>query len=913
MTYFRLPLTAVTLAVAAVTTAHTVNGVVRDARTGEPIIGAIVMLHEQSKVSTVTGLDGSFRLSELPDNKPFTLSVRSLGYRELHLPVPVHQHEPLQVEMHEDSRELHEVVVQGNTGKRTDASAVQTVKNAAQVLNIMSRQAMQLSPDINVASVLQRVSGVTMERDAGGEATYAVLRGMDKRYNYTLVNGVKIPSPDDKNRYLPLNLFPSELMDRVVVSKSLTPDMEGDASGGVVDMEMRDAPTKRLLQAHAAVGVTDYFWGQRDYLSTARSKATTTAPYERWGADYRASTADFSTAPSQVSRRSNPLPHFTVGVAAGQRFWHQRLGVMVAATAQSLYRGTERSMNTVSMPYGERAEIINKMQSRQYSTHQFLMGLHAKLDFTFGAQKLEWHTMWVNKQEDGVRYTQSVVTDYGYDPSHGLFTRDDELRSSTQTQRIWASHLKGLHALGDLRVEWSAQLSQARANDPDRTYIGLKNSVVGGSVSRTVPNSMERRFQHNEDGDAAVYLHLSYPTAWAQWKALWKAGTMYRAKKRENRFYAYQFQPEDISATLSGSGWEQFAATDWMLRTPFAQASQLNYNSDENIGAVYAMTTLSHSRWEVVAGVRAEHTYQTYRLLQQFDGMGSLGAQGYWDWLPSLAVRLKATKDMNLRLSYYRSINRPSFYEIVPYTIDGEEYNEKGNPTLRRAKIDNVDLRWEWFPSKTEQVLLGVFYKRLQDPIEQTFYNDVRQTNNAYYMPQNLGDAHNWGVEIDVVKYIRHWGLKANYTYTHSRITTPKRQFKEGSAEVETALQHRPLVNQAPHTANLSLLYKDTKHGWSGQLAASYTGEKLALVSPFKDADQWERPICSLDVSVEKTMGRVWTIFFKGNNLTNARRERFLKTVNPYNLQFEGQRSDRTTVATYTYGRTMLLGVRCTF
>ena len=89
----------------------------------------------------------------------------------------------------------------------------ETVKNAASVLNVMSQQSIQLSPDVNVASVLQRVSGVTMERDASGEASYAILRGMDKRYNYTLVNGVKIPSPDDKNRYVPLNIFPSDLMD----------------------------------------------------------------------------------------------------------------------------------------------------------------------------------------------------------------------------------------------------------------------------------------------------------------------------------------------------------------------------------------------------------------------------------------------------------------------------------------------------------------------------------------------------------------------------------------------------------------------------------------------------------------------------------------------------------------------------
>ena len=123
------------------------------------------------------------------------------------------------------------------------------------------------------------------------------------------------------------------------------------------------------------------------------------------------------------------------------------------------------------------------------------------------------------------------------------------------------------------------------------------------------------------------------------------------------------------------------------------------------------------------------------------------------------------------------------------------------------------------------------------------------------------------GFEIDVIKYIRHFGVKANYTYTHSSITTSKREYQEGSAEYKTGVtQTRPLVNQAPHTANLSLLYKDTQHGWNGQLAASYTGTKLALVSPFKDADQRDKAMFGLDLSAEKQFSIGLSVFFKAKN-----------------------------------------------
>lgn len=204
-----------------------------------------------------------------------------------------------------------------------------------------------------------------------------------------------------------------------------------------------------------------------------------------------------------------------------------------------------------------------------------------------------------------------------------------------------------------------------------------------------------------------------------------------------------------------------------------------------------------------------------------------------------------------------------------------------------------------------------MFYKYLKDPIETSFEVDQRQTNASYYMPQNLGNAKNYGLEFDVVKYIRHFGLKGNYTYTHSAITTPKRHFL-GKNQLETVDQTRPLVNQAPHTANVSLLYKDTNHGWNGQLAASYTGTRLVLVSPYLDSDEWERHFFTLDLSGEKRFKNGLAIFFKANNLLNAKRERYLKTTNEFNTTIPGQPSDRTIVGSYRYGRTFLVGVRYT-
>ena len=204
-------------AIATAAGAHTIDGIVKDQKTGEPLIGSVVEVKELPGVKTTTGLDGSFRLHELPDRGRYTLVVRYLAYKTREVPVEVSDTGTVTITLDEDVRRFGEAVVTGHRNSRTDISAISLEKNAGNVLNVMSQQSIQLSPEVNVAAVLQRVSGVTLEQSASGEASYAILRGMDKRYNYTLVNGVKIPSPDDKNRYIPLNIFPSYLMDRIDV------------------------------------------------------------------------------------------------------------------------------------------------------------------------------------------------------------------------------------------------------------------------------------------------------------------------------------------------------------------------------------------------------------------------------------------------------------------------------------------------------------------------------------------------------------------------------------------------------------------------------------------------------------------------------------------------------------------------
>lgn len=895
--------------------AGTIGGVVRDSKTGSPLIGSLIEVKEYPNVRITTGLDGSFSLKGLPDKGDVTLVCHYLSYETKEVRVSAAQANDVTISLEEEAHALGEATVTAFHNRHTDRSAIGLEKNSTSVLNVMSAQSIQLAPDVNVASVLQRVSGVTMEKDASGEASYAILRGMDKRYNYTLVNGVKIPSPDDKNRYIPLNIFPSDLMDRIVVSKTLTPDMEGDASGGVVDMVMKDAPSNLRIQANAAGGYSDYFLKSgHDYLTFGTGDMMKKAPYEQYGPTYNATGADFETSSLKVNRHSAPAPNFIGGLSLGDRFWGGRLGLLVAGSLQNLYRGTDRTFFSTNMASGTQAMYVASGEHRLYSIHDMTGGVHGKVDLNLGGQKLEWYNMYVNMASASVRYRNTVGYEYGYEPEAGKYTQNDEIRTMRNTQSIFATHLKGTHLITpSFKVDWSGLFSRAKANDPDRTYVRLTNNVENDVVKKSFVDDQgnERRFQHNTDKDWAGYINLTYNTVFNFGNIDWKAGAMYRRKERESRYYSYQFKPAKGFDDAPADGIYGLDQIQWDVKTPRAQASQLNYDSKEHIGAAYAMMRLSNEHGELVAGLRAEHTNQIYTMLQHFDDLGSVGEQSYWDYLPSVALKYTPTKQINVRLSYYRSINRPGFFEIVPYQLMGEEYTEQGNPRLKRARIDNYDLRFEWFPSATEQVFVGFFYKYLQDPIEQSF-GTINGRQGAY-MPQNLGNAKNFGFEVDVIKYIRHFGVKANYTYTHSAITTPKLQYLPGKAETVKVNQKRSLVNQAPHAANISLLYKDTRYGWNAQLAGAYTGKRIAIVSPFLNADQWDRGTFSLDLSAEKSFRHGLSLFFKANNLLDTKIERYLTTVDPGSTDKPGQRNDRTVVGTYKYGRTFLLGVRFTF
>jgi TonB-dependent receptor len=335
------------------------------------------------------------------------------------------------------------------------------------------------------------------------------------------------------------------------------------------------------------------------------------------------------------------------------------------------------------------------------------------------------------------------------------------------------------------------------------------------------------------------------------------------------------------------------------------------------VSAAYAQFRIMPSkRLEVLGGIRVEHTKQGFNTVMPETFAGRYGTVQYTDPLPSLHLKYALNDKQNLRLSYFRSIVRPDFYEIIPTQIVGELFDIKGNDSLKHSTADNIDLRYEWFPGGADQFLLGAFYKKIHNPIE---YAIVRNGGPSaqFFEPENFNDAHNYGFEAVYTKYLGMFGLSANYTYTHSRITTTKQYFyRDPTLGITSKLvdQERPLQGQADHIANLSLLYKNPRIGLDVQVAFVYTGKRIAQVSPYYNLDYWQLGQGVLDFSFEKKIKGHFAVYGKINNLTNSAAKTVIFQAPPAGNAFPDQSySDKTVVGKDINQINVLGGLRYKF
>ncbi|MDR6193460.1 TonB-dependent receptor domain-containing protein [Siphonobacter sp. SORGH_AS_0500] len=897
--------------------AGSIKGKVSELSSGEPVTGAVIRV-ENTMYHDLSGYDGSYTIKNLPAGT-YRVTISFITFQSTTKEVKISGTETVVLDAFLEpshKQNLQEVVVKTGREGATDQTARHLERSADQVMNIVSGRSIQLSPDLTVANVIQRVSGVSIERNSNGDGQYAIVRGMDKRYNYTLVNGVKIPSPDNRYRYVPLDIFPSDLLDRLEVYKALTPSMEGDAIGGAVNLVMKDAPNQHLFTANVSTGYSELFM-DRPFMSYDWKSVTKKSPYERNGNQYNATPADFSKVTSTY-RKQSPPPNVLGGFSWGNRFLNQKLGVIVAGSYQNTYRGSNSLFFDSETVNTQKGVTLTKLSERQYSEQQLRYGVHTKLDYRLNDRhKLSLYNAFINLNNSQIRDTKSTqLTIGGYDPIAGNATLGYDTRSRLTQQQILTSTLQGKHQISDpFEVQWSAVYSKATNQQPDQTQVPLLGERKNFIETQTTVQDAYRRWEHNSDTDLAAYLNFSYRSHLGQTPVEWKAGGLYRTKNRSNFYNNYQLRPTNLFARY-GEDFTSYDQINWTIQNPRGSVgSAMTYDASEKTASGYVQAKATPLHWEILGGVRVENTDQGYELKNQMGEDRPTGHQIYTDVLPSLHLKYMPNGQTNWRASYFRSLNRPGFFEIVPYNVVQEEYQERGNPDLKRAIADNIDLRYEHFPTHTDQFMVGLFYKYLQNPIEYTLQRDPVRGQSIFYTPGNFGNAQNAGLELDYIKYFSKWGIKANYTYTLSRITSAKfirTRDENGDLVPMYVNQTRPLYGQSAHIGNLTVLYRND--GWDAQVAGSYTGERINTVSQFLNNDLWQKAFIQMDASLEKAMGHRWVVFAKANNLLNTPLEVYIKNAESVNegLPYQNE-AGKTLIRRDYYQRSYVFGLRFKF
>ena len=849
--------------------ASTVKGRILDSKTLEPLTGAIFYDKNNKVIDDEARLDGSFTLKKLNLGK-HTFVIQFIGYETQEKEIVLaSNNEVINVEVLLEPRNitLNQVEVTAHYDNESAQSARNAEKNADNLLNIIPAKSIQLSPDITVANVLQRVSGVTIQRTSNsGEGQYAIIRGMDKRYNYTLINGIKIPSPNDKNRYVPMDIFPAELIGHLDVIKALTPDMESDAIGGVMNLVMKDAPDKMLVNANLSAGYTKLFI-DRPFYQFNSSVVNLQSPAEIHGANYSAQLSDFPIENLKF-KAITPFPNVNGGISIGNRFLNNKLGIILSISNQNTNSGSDQFVAVPrAQPNPGTIPGFETRESRMYSTHQNRLGIHNKIDYKIDKNNIiSLYNAYFELDKYISRHSEETSLSTGVG---NLVVKD---RSQTQLERIYSSMLKGYHTItNQLFVDWSAVYSKAWAINPDDVQLQVNST----DPSNPILQSLKHKWQHNSDQDVSGYLNVTWNPLEFDKNLEVKAGGMYRHKTRENYYNEYTLEPilinslPQVFSTIENS---QFN-TNIGIGSP---VNQNDYNVTEDVMGYYGQFKYRvFNKLNILAGVRVEQTKLNYATPMPVSFVGRSGSQSYMDILPSVHLKYELAANQNLRLSYFSSIARPGFFEVIPYIISGETFDEKGNPYLKRSKAQNLDFRYELFPGATEQILAGVFYKNIENPIE---YALVRENGPSALQlkPTNSPAATNYGFEFVVIKYFGNFGISANYTYTKSNVKVDKKMYernKQGQLTADsTVTVIRPMQGQADHIANLSLLYKNHKTGLDCQLSMVYTGQYISQISPWYGLDYWSMPGTTLDFSFEQKLSKKinLSIFGKARNLLNA-------------------------------------------
>jgi TonB-dependent receptor len=859
-----------------------IKGNVFDAVTRDGLPGSDISI-PNTNFHKIADTKGNFEFLQIPAGE-YDLTISIIGYTTIHRHITLKEGKTLQLflGLTQEGKSLEEVTVFGRADREKETGSRDRERTAVNMLNVISSQAMVRSPDINAANVLQRMSGVTIQRNSGGDEAYAVIRGMEPRYSNTLLNGTKIASPDSKNRYVSLSIIPSDILSSIEISKSLTPDMEGDATGGTVNLVVKDAPDKTSFKATASVGYSQLFFDEK-FIDFKKKDIQSQSPVMRNPPGYVAQPGDFSRSNLDFQPRQAP-PTGLIGFSWTHRYFHDKLGVVVADNLQNQYYGTI-GFSAVVTPGADTTGKLEASDANNYKeyTQQLNNGLVTHLDYVINEKnKVSIDNFFLYSYLALARINQdtTLIGTGRVGPGTGqVFTSS---QSNTQNQYVENLRVAGQHVLSSsLKLDWAGIYSQAGNRQPDIATISNVFLINGNHVPSAVFfDGISRTWQRNDDKGYTGVLDLDYNKKIHGNSLQVKLGGLYRNQSRYNTQDDYNLVPPTTNSSggaASKPAWDNIYDASWVVFNSAGTSSYNpnNYHATEEIYDAYGLLRYRTNIWEVGGGLRVEHTNDNWNIRVHSPTQPSFGNQTYQDFLPSAYLKFHLSQHENLHAAYYKSIARPNYYELVPAQTQSPGSNTivTGNPYVNHSVADNYDLRYELFGKGEQHFFAGAFYKRIQNPIELGIGGNT-STGRFNEIPSNSNTANNLGLEASFTYYWGRFGVTGNYTYTHSTISSDQLTYQGTHVHPTRAMQ-----GQTDHIGNLSLLYKDVKHGTFAQLAYEYQGNTLAATGLFAGSDYIQHPTNTLAFSAEKDIHKHFTLFGKFNNLLNTATKQYVQNT----------------------------------
>ena len=913
------------------------NGVLRGRITDDSGVflpGATLYL-EELETGVVSDVNGFYVFPKIPVGK-YHLKVSYVGYKTERISVDIEAGKTLEknVKLKSDSKVLGSVFVGGTFWGYQRATSYR--RNSLNLRDVVSADQVGRFPDANIGDALKRIPGINVQYDQG-EARFGQIRGTSPDFSSVTINGNRLPSAEGEIRNVQLDLIPADMIQTIVVNKVVTPDMDADAIGGSVNLVTKSSPVRRVisatlgsgynlisdkLQLNAAFTYGNNFFNNKLGLILAASYQNN--PIGSDNTEFEWSKDDAGNA-------------YVSNYEIRQYFVHR-----------------ERQSYSLSLDYkfnpNHRVDFKGIYNRRNDWENRFAQNIK-DLDENGLAEEIVFETK--AGTEKDARLERQQTMDFALNGEHlfgtTLLTWNFSLAKATEerpNERYISYRVKTDEDTGR-ELLFTPDLSDLR--EPHLIPANPSDMLLGAAAGYELDELTEQQEDISED-DIKGSINLNVPIRLGSTVNNLRLGAKIVDKRKKQDLEFYDYTPEDEDAfnadafdNLKNQTRSDFYIDGYeagtFVKKEFLGGLDLNnstlFSKEENmeeISSIYkAHETVTSGylrydhnfslRFQAMIGLRLENTHLRYRgkRLEINDDNETTtlhdtpyNTDNYVNVLPSVLFKydLQAAP-LSFRLAYTNTIARPKYFDLVPHvsieTKDNEVQLSVGNPELKAALSHNVDFGVDYSFADFGMASVGFYYKRVNDFIVNQTQRDGTYEGIAYdemEQPLNAGKADLWGIELAwqkdfgfIAPALRYFGLYANYTYTHSKITdfALEREDDNGDPLLDEDL---PLPGSPEHLANISLYFE--RKGLNVRVSYNYAGDFIDefAKNPFEDA--YYDKVSYLDANLSLSFARHYTIYAEANNLLNQP------------LRYYQGHSDLTRQAEY-YGPKFNLGIKVNF